>query len=70
MRSKTTLAASVIMLAALSSAAVAGTTNTPPRWSEAASSTQAMDRFNAYDWVAPAAEPDVHRYHGGPKVND
>jgi hypothetical protein len=64
-----TLAASMMVLLAISGQAFAGTA-TPAAWrhSQASTNPQAMRAFNA---VAPATvEPNAHRYHGGPKVND
>ena len=63
------LAASMTVLVAISGQALAGTTaaNAAHR-AHVSTSPTAM---HAYDAVAPAvAEPNAHRYHGGPKVND
>jgi hypothetical protein len=62
-------AASLTVLVAISGQAWAGTTvaNAAHRAHASASATA----MHAYDAVAPAtAEPNAHRYHGGPKVND
>jgi hypothetical protein len=64
-----TLAASMMMLVAISGQAFAGTA-TPAAWrhSQTSTNTQAMRAFNA---VAPATvDANTHRYHGGPKGND
>jgi nucleotide-binding universal stress UspA family protein len=62
------LAASMTVLVAISGQALAGTA-AAEAWhrAHAAASTTAM---HAYDAVPATAQPDVHRYHGGPKVND
>ena len=62
-------AASMMVLVAISGQALAGTTAAyAAHRAHASTSPTAM---HAYDAVAPAvAEPNAHRYHGGPKVND
>ena len=69
------LAASIIMLVAISGQAFARATGPNTRyWPEAASSSdqQAVAAFNAFDpaMAAPTVEPTAHRYEGGPKTND
>jgi hypothetical protein len=63
------LAASMMVLVAISGQALAGTTAADARHrAHASTSATAM---HAYDAVVPAvAELNAHRYHGGPKVND
>ena len=62
-----TLAASMMVLVAISGQASAGTA-AADMWHCAHASAHPM---RAYDAVAPAtAQPNAHRYHGGPKVND
>jgi hypothetical protein len=63
------LAASMVALVAISGQALAGTATAAAwRHSQASTNPQAMRAFNA---VAPmTVEPNAHRYHGGPKVND
>jgi hypothetical protein len=64
-----TLAASMMVLVAISGQAFAGTA-TPAAWrhSQTYTNQQAMRAFNA---VAPATvDANTHQYHGGPKVND
>jgi hypothetical protein len=58
------LAASVVMLMAVSGQAFAKTAVPLDQ--------QAAYAFNAFDRVAvtETAAPDAHRYHGGPKYND
>jgi hypothetical protein len=58
------LAASVVMLMAVSGQAFAKTAVPLDQ--------QAAYAFNAFDRVAATetAAPDAHRYHGGPKYND
>jgi hypothetical protein len=64
-----TLAASMMVLVAISGQASAGTA-TADAWHLAHASTNPT-AMRAYDAVAPAtAQPNEHRYHGGPKVND
>ncbi len=70
-----TLTASIIMLVAISGQAFAGTTAPHAGyWPEAttAASRQAVHAFGAFDpsMVTQAAEPNAHRYEGGPKSND
>ena len=63
-----TLAASMMVLVAISGQALAGTAGDAWHRSHASTNPTAM---RAYGAVAPAtAEPNAHRYHGGPKVND
>ena len=61
-------AASMTVLVAISGQALAGTTaaNAAHR-AHASTSATAM---HAYDAVPATAQPNAHRYHGGPKVND
>jgi hypothetical protein len=61
-----TLAASMMALVAISGQALAGTAPDARHRAHASASPIAM---RAYDAVAPA-QPNQHRYHGGPKVND
>jgi hypothetical protein len=62
-------AASMMVLVAISGQALAGTTAADARHRAHASASPTAMR--AYDAAAPAtAEPNAHRYHGGPKVND
>ena len=69
------LAASVIMLLAASGQAFASTTAVN-RYNRSEAivplDRQAADVFNAFDpaMATQMAEPDAHRYHGGPKTND
>jgi hypothetical protein len=63
-----TLAASMMVLVAISGQALAGTAPDARHRAHASANPTAM---RAYDAVAPAtAQPNAHRYHGGPKVND
>ena len=63
------LAASMMVLVAISGQASAGTA-TAEAWHRAHASASPT-AMRAYDAMAPApAEPNAHRYHGGPKVND
>ena len=69
------LAASVMMLVAISGQAFAETAAPNARyWPESTgpSDRQAGNAYNAFDsTMAPHAdEPYAHRYHGGPKYND
>jgi hypothetical protein len=69
------LAASIIMLVAISGQAFARATGSNTRyWPEPAISSdqQAVHAYNAFDpaMAAPAVEPNTHRYEGGPKSND
>jgi Ca2+/H+ antiporter len=68
------LAAPMIALVAMSGQAFAGTAKRHA-WTEATahSNSEALRAFNASHamMVAPTpTEPDEHRYHGGPKMND
>ena len=68
------LAASMIALVTMSGQAFAGSTK-PHAWTEATarSNSEAVRAFNPSHatMVAPTpTEPDAHRYHGGPKVNE
>ena len=68
------LDASMIALVTMSGQAFAGTAKRHA-WTEATarSDGEAVRAFNASHamMVAPTpTEPDAHRYHGGPKVND
>jgi hypothetical protein len=63
-----TLAASMMVLVAISGQALAGTTAADAAHrAHASASPTAM---HAYDAVPATAQPNAHRYHGGPKVND
>lgn len=63
-----TLAASMMVLVAISGQAFAGTAAADTwRHAQASSDRQAM---RAYNMAAPAAYPNTHPYHGGPKSND
>ena len=63
------LAASMTVLVAISGQALAGTA-AADAWHRAHASASPT-AMHAYDSVAPVvAEPNAHRYHGGPKVND
>ena len=63
------LAASMMVLVAISGQASAGTA-AAEAWHRAHASASPT-AMRAYDAMAPAtAEPNAHRYHGGPKVND
>jgi hypothetical protein len=69
------LAASVMMLVAISGQALARTAAPNARyWSEAAgpSHRQAAYAFDAFDstMATQTDEPNPYRYHGGPKYND
>jgi hypothetical protein len=69
MKKTITLAASMMVLVAISGQASAGTATTDA-WHRAHASANPTV-MHAYDAVTPtAAEPNAHRYHGGPKVND
>jgi hypothetical protein len=73
-RKNLALAASMIAPVTMSGQAFAGTAK-PHAWTEATarSNSEALRTFNASHaaMVAPTpTEPDAHRYHGGPKVND
>ena len=62
-------AASMTVLVAISGQALAGTT--AANAAHRAHVSTGATAMHAYDAVAPAvAEPNAHRYHGGPKVND
>ena len=64
-----TLAASMMALVAISGQASAGTA-AADAWHRAHASANPT-AMRAYDAVTPTtAEPNAHRYHGGPKVND
>jgi hypothetical protein len=68
------LAASIVMLVGISGQAFAATAPNARYWSEAAgpSDRQMEHAFNAFDpeMATQTAEPNAHRYHGGPKYND
>jgi hypothetical protein len=69
------LAASVMMLVAISGQAFAQTAAPNARyWPEATgpSDRQAAYAFNAFDsmMATQTDEPNAYRYHGGPKYND
>jgi hypothetical protein len=70
-----TLAASMMMLVAISGPAIAGTAAPHAHhWPEAtsASSRQALQAFDAFNpaMATQPVEPNAHRYEGGPKSND
>jgi hypothetical protein len=67
------LAASLMMLIAISGQASAHTA-TPEAW-YSPEATGPADRHvvhavNAFDWATDTGEPYAYRYHGGPKSND
>jgi hypothetical protein len=69
-----TLAASIMMLVAISGQVFAGTAAPKARyWPKATdpSDRQAVSAFNAYDRAVATetVEPNAHRYYGGPKSN-
>jgi hypothetical protein len=69
------LAASVMVLVAISGQAFAKTATQNARdWSETTSPSdpQAAYAYDAFDSTLAAQpdEPDAYRYHGGPKYND
>ena len=68
------LAASVMMLVAISGQAIAETAAPNARhWSEATGpSDRQASAYNAFDsmMATQTDEPDAYRYHGGPKYND
>jgi hypothetical protein len=68
------LAASMIALATMSGHAFAGTTkpNASPEATTLSDSPaqHAFKASHASMVTPPAVEPNAHRYHGGPKVND
>lgn len=66
MGNKLAFALSIIMLTAISGAAVAGSPKTRTQWRPASSAAQAA-YYSSYDWAAPSRGPNVRRYHGGPK---
>jgi hypothetical protein len=61
-------AASLTVLVAISGQALAGTTAMDARHRAHASTSATA--IHAYDAVPATTEPNAHRYHGGPKVND
>jgi hypothetical protein len=63
-----TLAASMMVLVAISGQALAGTAAADARHHAHASANPTA--LHAYDAVPATAQPNAHRYHGGPKVND
>lgn len=68
------LAASMLLLAAVSGQAFARTAPHPQHWHQAVSRSDQLP-MNAFDAFAPAmatqsAGPNAHRYQGGPKSND
>jgi hypothetical protein len=70
-----TLAASIMMLVAISGQAFADTAAPNARYwpvATGASDRQVVQAFNAFDpaTAAQTAEPNAYRYHGGPKSND
>ena len=69
---KITLTVSVIMLVAATGVVDAGAARARPHRPGVPASGQAVRSFNSFDSAAftSAAEPNEHRYHGGPKSND
>jgi hypothetical protein len=63
-----TLAASMMMLVAISGQAFAGTA-AADTWRHARASTD-RQAMHAYNMAPPVAYPNTHPYHGGPKSND
>jgi hypothetical protein len=67
------LAVSITMLVAISGQALARTAaSNTQHWSAATGRSdrhQALRAFNAFDQTQ-TVEPNMHRYHGGPKSND
>jgi hypothetical protein len=70
MTNKLALTAAVIILTAISSAAIAQSPKKHVRWS-AAPAPQAASYAYAFDYAAPwpPIGPGVRRYRGGPKVD-
>jgi hypothetical protein len=70
MTNKLALTASIIMLIAISGAAVAGSPKTRT-WSAAASAAQAAYYSYTFDSAAPlrATGSNMRRYRGGPKTD-
>jgi hypothetical protein len=68
MGNKLAFTLSIIMLTAISGAAVAGSPKTRTQWRPAPSAAQAA-YYSSFDWAGPSrlAGPNVRRYHGGPK---
>ena len=67
MGNKLAFALSIIMLTAISGAAVAGSPKTRTQWRPAPFAAQAA-YYSAFDWApSRAIGPNVRRYHGGPK---
>jgi hypothetical protein len=69
------LTASIIALVAISGQAFARATGSNARyWPEDAAplNQQVMHAYSPFDaaMLAPAFEPNTHRYEGGPKTND
>jgi hypothetical protein len=69
------LAASIMMLTAISGQAFAQTASPNARYWPVAtdpSDREVVYAFNAFDsaMAAQTAEPNAYRYHGGPKSND
>jgi len=74
MRKNLALAASIMMLVAISGQAFAGTAAPKARyWPKVTdpSDRQLRQAFNAFDpaMVTEMVEPNAHPYHGGPKSN-
>ena len=70
-----TLAASMMILLAISGQALARSAAPNAHdWSEATGHTSRhmVRAFNTFDpaMAPPTVEPDAYRYHGGPKYND
>jgi hypothetical protein len=72
MTRKIILAASTVVLVAISGQAFAYSVVAPKPAYQVTSDEQVSRAFNAFDRTsAPSVgEPDTHRYHGGPKSND
>ena len=68
------LTASIIAMVAISGQAFARATGSNARYVPQAvnsSDQQLVPAYDAFDYQATqTAEPDAHRYHGGPKYND
>ncbi|WP_454633989.1 hypothetical protein [Bradyrhizobium cenepequi] len=69
MTNRLALTASVIMLIAISDAAIAHSPKKRTQW-PAASAAQAA-YYSSFDYAAPwpATGPNVRRYRGGPKID-
>jgi hypothetical protein len=69
MTNKLTLTVSVIILTAISGAAIAHSPKKRTQWP--AASTRQMAYYSSFDYAAPwpVTGPNVRRYRGGPKVD-